>query len=66
MQAPDCRLLPLLAVALLLVGCGGREPPPEESAFDPLTNTLDRAEAVEDLSLERKQQLEQRLREDGG
>lgn len=66
MQAPDCRHLPLLAVALLLVGCGGGEPPPEASAFDPMTETLDRAEAVEDLSLERKQQLDERLREDGG
>ncbi len=66
MQARDARLVPLLAAALLLFGCGGGEPPPEESVFDPLTERLDRAEAVEELNRQRLQQLDERLEDEGG
>ncbi len=37
--------------------------PPDESVFDPMVGTLDRAEAVEDLALERKDELDQRMKD---
>ena len=33
----------------------------DESVFDPLVGTLDRAEAVEDMGMERKDELDRRM-----
>lgn len=50
-------------VVLVLGGCAEREEPKplEESVFDPLTSTLDKAEQVDDLSRDRIQQLNDRM-----
>ena len=57
-------LLPGIVV-FVLCGCGSGErdepKPLEESVFDPLTSTLDKAEQVDDLSRDRMQQLNDRI-----
>ncbi len=66
-------LVALGTFTLLLGGCGSAEnastddeaaaPASKESVFDPMTDTIDRAKAVEDISLQRKEELDQQLRE---
>lgn len=55
----------LLACAVLL-GCGPAEEPPEradrETVFDPLVDTLEQAEQLEDSVLQQKEQMDQALR----
>lgn len=57
-------------VLLLLAACGGEreEPAPEREAgaFDDLTGTIDRAEAVEQEVLEQKERLDRALDEAEG
>ncbi|MDJ0926464.1 MAG: hypothetical protein QNJ73_02345 [Gammaproteobacteria bacterium] len=52
-------------LVLLGSGCGSgdrEEPKPlEESVFDPLTSTLDKAEQVDDLNRDRMQQLNDQM-----
>ena len=52
-------------VTLLLGSCGSGErdepKPLEESVFDPLTSTLDKAEQVDDLNRDRMQQLNDQM-----
>lgn len=51
--------------ALWLVACGGETPPADEQenpgAFDELTGTLDRAEAVEDTVMQQKERLDRAI-----
>ncbi len=62
----------VVACIVGLAGCGGgtagsAEQKPadsaaaEEGVFDPLVGALDRAKAVEDIGLERKQELDERM-----
>lgn len=63
----------LTAAAVTLAACGGGEPTPEEApeaqqesgAFDELTGTIDRAEAVERQVLEQKERLDRAIEEAG-
>ena len=60
-----------LACVAVLCGCGDTPGPEEgeperESVFDPLTKTLDRAEAVEDTIQERSEELRRRVEEAEG
>jgi hypothetical protein len=51
----NVKLVPVAAIALLVVGCGGQTEPaaappqaePRPTVFDPLTSTLDRAQGVQ-------------------
>ena len=54
------RTMALLGCILLIAGCGGgdQEAEPEETVFDPLVETLDRAGAVDELARDRRQQLD--------
>lgn len=58
----------LLAIGVLVLGISGcaQEKEEEEGVFDPLVNTLDRAEAVQDIGLEHKNQLDEALEEAEG
>ena len=54
---------------LLAVGCGSGEPEnseDRETVFDPLVDTLEQAEAVEDVAAEQKVRLDRALREAEG
>lgn len=66
----------LLAGALLIVGCGsadnasgpvddkgasGASDAPEETVFDPMVGTMDRARGVEDLGMSRKDEMDAAL-----
>jgi len=61
----------ILAAAATLTACGGGEPPADEApeargetgAFDELTGTIDRAEAVEQQVLEQKERLDRAIEE---
>lgn len=61
----------ILAAAATLAACGGGEPPADEApearqeagAFDGLTDTIDRAEAVEQQVLEQKERLDRAIEE---
>jgi hypothetical protein len=59
------RLGAVVATFLLLGGCGnggdsGSEPEAQdESVFDPMVDTIDRAEAIEGIGLERKDQMDE-------
>ena len=59
-------------VALWLMGCSGgdpsdsQQPIDEESVFDPMTNTIDRAQDVEDQMNQRVDELNKRLEESEG
>ena len=61
-----------MLVALWLMGCSGGDPsapqPPvdEESVFDPMTSTIDRAQDVEDQMNQRVDELNKRLEESEG
>ena len=52
-------------VAFLIIGCGGAEEPenPEESVFDPLIETLERAEDVQNTVQTQAEELRRRLEE---
>jgi PBP1b-binding outer membrane lipoprotein LpoB len=60
-----------LAVCAFLAGCSADQPDAveedvaaeNEGVFDPMVGTLDRAEAVDDLSSNRMDQLNQQLEE---
>lgn len=56
----------LLLCGAFLCGCGGSDKGDDaaerEGVFDPLTNTLEEAEQVEDLVLQQKQQMDDALR----
>lgn len=56
----------LLLFAALLQGCGSPEnedaATERDGVFDPLTNTLEEAEQVEELVLKQKQQMDEALR----
>lgn len=51
------------AVLGLLSACSDREPPAEEGAFDELTDTIDRAEAVQQQLDEQKERLDRAVDE---
>ena len=59
-----------LACIVGLAGCGGGSAEQksadsaeaEEGVFDPLVGALDRAKAVEDIGLERKQEIDERMK----
>ena len=60
----------LVAVTLLsfaLTACGGSEQAEQdedrETVFDPLVETIDRAEAVNDVAVEQKERMDEALRE---
>ena len=59
-------------IALLLLGCSGSDPSDvkqsadEESVFDPMTSTIDRAQDVEDQMNQRVDELNKRLEESEG
>ncbi len=52
-----------LAGLIGLAGCNGSEPEPAEpeTVFDPMLDTLNKAEAVQDLDLERKRRIDEEL-----
>lgn len=56
-----------ILVALVLSACGGgqptdtRAPQSDESAFDPMVETIDKAKAVEGISAGRTEDLEQEI-----
>jgi hypothetical protein len=53
-----------LAGLFIMTGCDGSGPDPEpesETVFDPLVDTLDKAEATQDLELERKRRIDEEL-----
>jgi hypothetical protein len=61
------------ACVALLAGCGesedmpaAPEEPPRETVFDPLTQTLDRAEGVQDTVEEQSEELRRRVEEAEG
>lgn len=62
-----CRpaVIVLLSCALAGAGCGASEPPPpppiEQTVFGDTVSTLDRARAVEDVTQQHKQSLDQAL-----
>jgi hypothetical protein len=50
----------------VMTGCNGSDPEPEmepetETVFDPLVEALDKAEATQDLELERKRRIDAAL-----
>lgn len=58
------RCLFILAGLIVLTGCNGGESDREaerETVFDPLTGTLDRAEATQELERERKRRIDEEL-----
>jgi len=65
-------LLPVFCILafLFVVSCGSSDEPvapksePDETVFDPMLETLDRAKRVEQFSKDRMQQLDQQLEED--
>ena len=48
-------------LALVLAGACGSGEPPEETVFDPMVDTIERAEEVEDLTEERIDELNERI-----
>jgi hypothetical protein len=62
----------IVALGIVLGGCGagetdrGADSEPRETVFDPLTDTLDRAEGVQDTLDERRDRLERELEEAEG
>lgn len=60
-------VLLMLGVAVLLAACSSpQEEAPEpyedrETVFDPMTDTIDRAEAVEDIGRDRKRSMDEAL-----
>ena len=52
-----------LAGLIGLAGCNGSEPESAEpeTVFDPMVEALDKAEAVQDLDLERKRRIDEQL-----
>lgn len=58
----------LLVACLVLAACGEPpEPPPvEETVFKDQVRALDKARAVEELSEERKRELDKKLERDSG
>ena len=65
------RLL-LLTLILALTACGGSEKESSEpyedreTVFDPMTETIDRAKAVDEIGKERKQEMDAALEEAEG
>lgn len=56
-----------IAMCLLLCGCGDRSRDEEkEGVFDPMISTIDKAEEVQDIGLEHKDQLDEALKEAEG
>ena len=57
----------LLVLSLSLVGCGGggdqAAEEDEETIFDPLLSTIDKAKAVEDITLQTKDDLDKAIEE---
>ena len=61
----------LLILLIFLVGCGGRESAEtsrddaratqDESVFDPMVQTMDQAKGVEQLSADRKRELDREI-----
>ena len=59
----------ILPVILLLAGCGGGDSansdsassPKDDSVFDPMVGTIDKAKAVEGLSADRKDELDEQI-----
>ena len=61
----------LLILAICLFGCGGRESSEtsrddggvtqDESVFDPMVQTMDQAKGVEQLSADRKRELDREI-----
>jgi hypothetical protein len=66
------RHLLLTCVCLWLCACGGPDREPEETheervdVLDPMTDTMDRAKAVEELGRERKKAMDEALEEAEG
>ena len=58
--------LALILTAIIAVGCGSgdeQEEADRETVFDPLVNTLEEAEAVNDVALEQKERMDEALRQ---
>lgn len=59
----------VLLIAVLVLGAcaqseGERTPPPiEDTAFGDMTQTMDKARAVEDLTMQHKEELDRRLQD---
>jgi hypothetical protein len=61
----------LLFVVVLMMGCDGREvdepnrdvteSTPNDSVFDPMVQTMEQAHGVEDLSADRKRELDRQI-----
>ena len=54
----------LLGISLLLAGCGGSADnavEEGEGVFDPMVDTIDRAQGVQDLNMDRKDEMDQAL-----
>ncbi len=52
-----------LVALISIAGCNGSEPEPAEpeTVFDPMVEALEKAEAVQDLDLERKRRIDAEL-----
>jgi hypothetical protein len=68
----NIRLWVLIAVCLVLAGCNnpvdevdhedeGDEGEVEETVFDPMTDTMDRAAGVEDMGMDRKDEMDEAI-----
>jgi hypothetical protein len=61
----------LIVVVLMMMGCDGgevgepggdvTESTPNDSVFDPMVQTMDQAHGVEDLSADRKRELDRQI-----
>lgn len=55
-------LMPILLLSL--AGCGPSAPPPEKTVFDTQVQALERAREVEDVVLQRSDEIEKQLKPD--
>lgn len=53
----------MLATLFVLAACGSEKKAENEAVFDPLVETIDKAEAVEDAALKHKEEMDKRLKE---
>ena len=55
----------ILLLSLLLFGCGSsqKEEEDKEGVFDPMVETIDRANEVEDTVMQHKEDMDKRLQE---
>ncbi len=61
------KLVVVLLIGFVVAGCGGSETESgePETVFDPMVETLDQAEAVQDLDLQRKRRMDEHAQPTG-